>query len=247
MSLFIVYLGIIVAICCLPHLITKIAVDLIAGLKILLKGLGKIIETFFKAVAYILMTPVRLASEIARAGLLLSRLYRTSYSKNSAERKKKDRQTKAMKSRVNAVNRRRSVADEFDAQFYEFAAKLKTLSEQSAIAEPIAVYTLNDTDLSTPTFLRTKLFQEKNGCLVRDAQGFPVKTSVATMFRAPDLVETSSKHDDQPVNVQPICEPEPTTLDTGNVVNLHQVIQDEIDLDEDGFDHEYNPYAGVLA
>lgn len=228
MSTLFVALACAIALVALPHLLVMFAGNLARSCGMLFSmfftAMKKCLISLFKGIVWIFKIPLNVAKEFVEA----CQVWQTLFKKGVDSNKKRH----AFRQAVRNKNKRNKLANQYDEVFYEANSALMTLkasqNDRSSCIE-------DDTcELDSPTFLRKKIFQtNSDGVLRRDDFGFPIKTTVASMFSQPRAFE-----DQKTVTVSESVEPQ--------VVNINEYTDSTFYIDEEGFEPEFDPSLDVL-
>ena len=228
MSTLFVALACAIALVALPHLLVMFAGNLARScgmlFSMLFTAMKKCFISLFKGIVWVFKIPLNVAKEFIEA----CQVWKTLFKKGVDSNKKQH----AFKQAVKNKNKRNKLANQYDEVFYEANSALMTLkanqSDQGTCIE-------NDNcELDSPTFLRKKIFQTNNhGALRRDDFGFPIKTTVASMFSQPESIE-----DQETVTVSQSTE--------SQTVNTNEYTDSSFYIDEEGFEPEFDPSLDVL-
>lgn len=240
MSTLFVALACAIALVALPHLFVKFCGQLANSLGMLssmaVTTIKKCLKAIFKVIVYVLKVPLYVARDISAALKEWGNMFQKGVDSN----KKKAQFREAVKNK----QKRHKLANQYDEMFYEANSSLKTLkTKASSSSQSVMSDVGNDAcDLDTPTFLRKGIFQtDHEGKLRRNDFGFPIKTTVASMFSSapsqPEPVEPTI------INPEPVAQ-QPTTVPVdlqGNTPTSNQYY-----LDDEGFEPEYDPSLDVV-
>ncbi|QFT13424.1 hypothetical protein [Vibrio sp. THAF190c] len=197
MSTLFIALACAIALVALPHLIVQFLGQLANSLG-LLAGMVwnvfcKTLSLLGKGLVWVLKLPLNVAKEFIIACKEWGRLFQKGVILN----KKKTEFRQAVKNK----KMRQKLSNQYDEVFYEANSVLKTLKANSS--KSTHVYDLScerdSSELDVPTFLRKGIFQTNPaGKLDRDDDGFPIKTSIASMFATANSTQTD--HGERVVN-----------------------------------------------
>lgn len=228
MSTLFVALACAIALVALPHLLVMFAGNLASSCGMLFSmfftAMKKCFSSLFKGIVWIFKIPLNVAKEFIEACQVWQTLFKQGVDSNKKRH--------AFKQAVRNKNKRNKLANQYDEVFYEANSALMTLkasqNDRSSCIE-------DDTcELDSPTFLRKKIFQtNSDGVLCRDHFGFPIKTTVASMFSQPRAFE-----DQETVTVSESLE--------SRVVNINEYNDSTFFIDEEGFEPEFDPSLDVL-
>ncbi|MFL7013617.1 hypothetical protein [Enterovibrio norvegicus] len=216
----------------LPNLLTRILIEVMAGIKYLLVQFCKFLMILGKVLGYFLLSPVRICREFSSACQLLAKEYRDAWSKNVLLRRRDMQFKQAMKTK-NSRNAKVGNSKE-DKQYFEYTEKLNGLSSQNHTTPKVDVVDPDYGDIEKPTFMRQKIFQVgSNGELRRDSDGNPVKTSITKLFNTAANTESPKKAPENEVVRKPATQPAPVPV----------IATNELDVLSDGYSGDYDPYA----
>ncbi|MGR5296831.1 hypothetical protein ACPV5U_24455 [Vibrio mediterranei] len=176
-------------ICAIPKLVGMVASTLISSAGEWLKGLGKVLSFVKNFIVWLILSPVRFASDLSQAIRIWTTSFSKGYVETSSTRKKKARFKNVMNDKKNvrsgkAKGIRPTSNDEL---LYRSLAEIKTLSEQHhENSEAIEQYRAEkqlELQMMVPTCVRLGIFQtDGSGQMSRDNNGNPVKVTVQQMF-----------------------------------------------------------------
>ncbi|WP_428776446.1 hypothetical protein [Vibrio sp.] len=230
----IMFVLMIVCLTILPSLLTRCAIEILKFARNILKLAYQLMLGLLKGLKYVFVsTPTSVLADIWASTRYLSTAYKTSYQDNKIKVDRRTRFQAANRKRSKVQQSRKLAADAFDTQFHQFSAQLTTLQEkhQRHLSLAAAINPL-PSDLDIPTFLRRGVFQTNGqNQLVRDEDGFPVKVSVAGMFRKPNKPTAEAQPDQDKPKPKPkadVMMTEPPVLD-----------------DDGGFEPAYDPCCDI--
>lgn len=240
MSTLFVALACAIALVALPHLFVKFCGQLANSLGMLwsmaVNVIKKCFKAFFKVILYVLKVPLYVARDISAA----FKEWGSMFKKGVASNKKKNQFREAVKNK----QKRHKLANQYDEMFYEANSSLKTLKTKASSSSQVVSSNVDHDpcNLDTPTFLRKGIFQtDHEGKLRRNDFGFPIKTTVASMF-------SSAPSQQEPVeptiiNPEPVAQ-QPTTVLDDSLSNNHP--SQYCYLDDEGFEPEYDPSLDIV-
>ncbi|EGR4213910.1 hypothetical protein DDN60_15350 [Vibrio cholerae] len=231
----------IVILAALPHVLAKITLDVSEGIKCVVKLIGRFLSVILKGIKIACYAPVLALQDAYKGFVWLKASYFKEYKAEKTRREKDKRFKNALKSRDESRKKQLFNTDSFDGQFFQFNAKLKELTENASNSErPLYLDKIQNAQLDVPTFMRLGIFQTINGELCRDELGNPIKTSVTSLFKKPDVSETPSK-----ISVEPDSTETVLSQVSQLPASLTLVASEPIELEEDGYEPDYDPYLEI--